>query len=283
MNKILILSFLYEDNLCLYEFNLLKDHYNKMIEHLCLPMKYYGVRVTNNGLTRIDEKNQIIWLKSEDTEQYDKLLTHKVVDCYKFIENLGIDYDFIIKTNTSFLINLVQLNYILQKNPYHRNYEKEIVTGIRYWQTEYLSFKGNFYSYRGNFAAMHKTIVSDIASNFIIQYNDNNFLYDDIYISEYCSKKGYTVFAIGQLGVTHEHYMTPYDSITQIQDIFKTIGVCIKNYNEKNHNDNTYKNETEENLDKKCIDITVLKIFTKYIEDKFIYDLYDNLITSFHK
>lgn len=272
MKNILILSFLYEDALCLKEFEMLKKHYNKFIHYWCFPMKYYGVRATTEGETRIDEQNQVIWLKTDNIEQYDKELTKKVYDCFKFIETSNIEYDVIIKTNTSFIINLQQANYHIQ----WWNTTINIITGISY---EYeLNINERFNVYRGNFATFGKNTIKDIVNGFNI--NDIPLsiplLYDDTYFSYYLKDK-VNIIGIGQLAITHQRNLSPYDTIHNMNDYFETTGVCIKVYDEDTHN-SRHKNDTEFELEHYNADIPLMRLFINFIESAYIHERNEKLL-----
>lgn len=277
MKNILILSFLYEDALCLKEFELLKEHYNKIIHYWCFPMKYYGVRATTDGETRIDEENKIIWLHTDDIEKYDKELTNKVYDCFKFIENSNIEYDAIIKTNTSFIINLQQANYFTQQC----DTENGILTGISY-EYETGSSIGMFMVYRGNFAVFGKNIVQNIVTGFNISEIPLpiQLLYDDIYFSYYLKDKA-DIFAFGQLAITHQYDIAPYDTIQNIDSFFETMGVCIKIYEKDTPHHDKHKNDTEFDLNHRCADISVMRLFINYIESILIHKRNETLISRF--
>lgn len=118
---------MHEDPLILKEFELLKEHYNKIIDYFCFPIKYYGVRATEEGETRIDKENQIIWLHADNIKEYDKSLICKVIDCFKFIEESDIEYDVIIKGNTSSYLNLIILNNLIQKDTENAIYTGQII------------------------------------------------------------------------------------------------------------------------------------------------------------
>ena len=264
MKKILILSFLYENDINLEEFELLREHYNKMISYFCFPIKYYGVRATEHGETRIDEDNQIIWLRTDNIEEYDKKLIYKVVDCFDFIEKNDIEYDVIIKTNTTFLINLTYINNIIQ----NLKSNSTIITSYRVGNYAYQ----NFNLYRGNFIALSKCHINDIinaniqeihdyflTSNFFKVYKDNLFISDDAFIG-YILKEYNEVFFLGMYNLTREVGEYPlfserFTKLENIEDIFDAAGVNVKDYeNEKSHN----------------LELTILKIFINYTQKLFI-------------
>lgn len=276
MKDILILSFLYENNLCLKEFELLREHYNKMIKHFCFPMKYYGVRATEDGETRIDEENQIIWLHTDNLKEYDRNLTQKVFDCFKFIEESHIKYDIIVKTNTSFLINLQKLNNISQS----WDTDDVVITGILY---DVMLKQERYKCFRGNFVMFGKTVIQDIVVNFDIKksyvYDKIDVLLDDYYFS-YFIKDKYHIYCLGQLAVTQQHEISPYNPITNIKQILNVVGVCIKVYQDEIHS-NKYANSTEHELKHFIPDITFMKLFIGYIEDTYIHEQIYNIITNF--
>lgn len=276
MKNMIILSFLYEDALCLKEFELLKEHYNKIIHYWCFPMKYYGVRATTEGETRIDEENQIIWLHTGDIEKYDKELTYKVYDCFKFIENSNIEYDAIIKTNTSFIINLQQANYFTQQ----WDTENNVITGISYEYEIENPFE-RFTVYRGNFAVFGKNIVQNIVSGFNISEIPLYIplLYDDTYFSYYLKNK-INILTLGQLAITHQYDLAPYNTIQNIDSFFEVAGVCIKIYEKFTHNDK-YKNYTEFDFNYRCADLTIMKLFINYIESTLIHKRNETILTRF--
>lgn len=273
MKNILVLSFLYEDALCLKEFELLKEHYNKIIDYFCFPIKYYGVRATGEGETRIDEENQIIWLYTDNIKEYDKKLIYKVYDCFKFIENSNVEYDVIIKTNTSSYLNLIILNNLIQKDT-----ENAIYTGqITYMKNINIM---NFFV-RGNCICMYHNhiyniITADVEStkNEIleeIRYFDRQALEkaDDIIISRiliknnnlYVKKCGHIAFDYA------EHIIHP---IHKIEDTLKVGVICCKMYNISEKKTSLY---TKDNLEYMCPDIVLLKMIINFAEDHYLVEI----------
>lgn len=253
MKKILILSFLYENDLCLKEFDLLKSHYNKIIDLYCFPIKYYGVRATETGETRIDEENQIIWLHSDDLTSYDKKLIYKVQDCLKFIEENDIEYDVIVKGNTSSYLNLVLLNKSIQQN-----HDDAILTGMILYAKKNTSI--NILA-RGNCLCLLKKHVECIISSNIEEYTKNvkSYLQDDVYIAYMLiMHEMYYVKSCGNCTIFGEFP----NQLLKIDDCLSYMVTTIKNYYIKPDNFSMY---TE-------VDLVLLNTVINYVESRLIFE-----------
>lgn len=278
MKKILVLSFLYEDPLCLKEFELLREHYNKIIDYFCFPIKYYGVRATEEGETRIDEENQIIWLHTDDLKEYDRKLIYKVVDCFKFIEKNNVDYDIIIKGNTSSYLNLIVLNNLLQHDNKESVYTGQ-VTFLRNYNIMNLFIRGNCIClYKKHIkdiieADIENSInnISDLLKQREIESKDF-YLCDDVIISEILiDKNNLYVKKCGHLAF--DYAIEIIHAVNDIEDILKVGVVCCKFYKVSKDKKLLY---TKDNLEKVCPDFALLKMVINYFEKKFIFDINPN-------
>ncbi|WP_296865239.1 hypothetical protein [uncultured Methanobrevibacter sp.] len=270
MNKILILSFLYENNICLRQFELLKNHYNKLIDFYKLPISYYGVRATQNGETRIDEDNQIIWLHSNNVNEYDKKLFFKVIDCFKFIKDE--DFEVVLKTNTSTLINIFYTNKIIQET----NFCKDgLVVGLCLFNC-YLGYE-RYNMHIGNYMTFTKYDIdyilnydmNEVYENYKKQYYDwsNMYMADDILLSYIITKNNRNFYNYGCLRLSEsDDDPIHHEMLINIEDILKVPCVTLKDYNRLK---NDY---SQEKVDSCSIEIAIMKIFINYIESIYIKD-----------
>lgn len=264
---------MHEDPLILKEFELLKEHYNKIIDYFCFPIKYYGVRATEEGETRIDEENQMIWLHTDSIKEYDKSLICKVIDCFKFIEENNIEYDVIIKSNTSSYLNLIILNNLIQKDT-----ENAIYTGqLTYMKNTNIM---NFFA-RGNCICMyhnhiHDIITSDVESveNEILEelrHFDKQTLEkaDDVIISKILIKNNKLyVKKCGHVAFDFATYII--HPIHKIEDVLKVGVICCKMYNISEKKTSLY---TKDNLEYMCPDIVLLKMVINFAEDHYLVEI----------
>jgi len=280
MKNILVLSFMHEDPLILKEFELLKEHYNKIIDYFCFPIKYYGVRATEEGETRIDKENQIIWLHTDNIKEYDKSLICKVIDCFKFIEESDIEYDVIIKGNTSSYLNLIILNNLIQKDTENAIYTGQIVCMKN-------SSIMNFFV-RGNCICMYHNHIHDIITA-DVESTENKILEelrdfdrqilekaDDVIISKilinnnnlYVKKCGHVAFD-NATNIIHP--------IHKIEDVLKVGVICCKMYNISDKKTSLY---TKDNLEYMCPDIVLLKMIINFAEDHYLIDINQNTVDA---
>lgn len=259
MKNILILSFLYEDSMTLREFEMLRNHYNKIIDYFCFPMKYYGVRATTEGETRIDEKDQIIWLRTDNIEEYDKKLIYKVVDCFRFIEESDIKYDVIIKGNVSTYLNLIRLNREIQKND-----DNTILSSMRTFAQK--QYTVNFVA-RGNCLCLLKKHINGIINSNIEEHykylKENgqiyDYLFDDLYIASILIDKN--EYYVRPLGNCSFNTFLKSRTISNIKDVFSHAATTVKMYNY------TKTEECQISMDEVC-----LRLIIQYVEDTLLFN-----------
>lgn len=262
MKKILVLSFVHEDPLILKELELLKKHYNKIIDYFGFPIKYYGVKATEEGETRIDEENSMIWLHTDNFKEYDKKLTDKVVDCFRFIEESCIDYDIIIKGNTSTYLNLIMLNNILQ----HWSSDN-VYTGVMTYTPNNLTIP---HYGRGNCLCIPKKYIDIILNTNIedVKYKmqtDMNAPMDfiekiDDVMFGYIWKLN-SCLNICQISCLTFGYDYEFNIIDDVEKILKVGAICYKIYNIN------YYNTSFLNMHPS---IMILKLLIKFMEKHYI-------------
>lgn len=230
MKNILILAFGYESDVSKYHFELLHKHYNKLITHFCLPIKHYGVFITEQD-TFIDESKGIIYIHKK-SEDYDKNLILKVLDTLKYVEG-KIDFDWIIKTNTSFVMNLININQVLQRETknivhcstlYVNNKCNYVYTTNVYPRGNCICLTRKNVEYLNNFENVEDAILTNWANN---DYKDVS-LGDDYIIGGILSSGGdYIIVSHGQLEAAAPMYYK--DIIVQdLDDFYGCWGISTK-------------------------------------------------------
>ena len=279
MRNVLILSFMHHHNMILKEFELLKTHYQKLIDYYKLPMQYYGVLLTDREDVEeyfIDHNSKIIWLKSQSVEEDDKDLYKKVIAGFKVIEK-EFEYDVVVKSNTSFLINLLFLNSQIQNTP---DIEHCILTSLA-GECKYVD-TGLFIGARGNCMVMHKNLIQQtiLKSDTFPPYTDQHMPHhvDDQRIS-YILRKDAHFVSLGQYSISQQDDVAPHNTLEYVDDIFNVPGITIKTYDAGYAK--RFKDADDSVLMFQCTDVILLRLFINQIESRFLPE-YRNIIRYFH-
>ena len=284
IKRIILLSFLHENDTYIRMFKILRDHYLKLIDKLNLPIRYYGVRITDKE-SFIDEENHMIMIHNIG-DDYDKKLVLKVRDTFEFIEN-NLEYDIIVKGNASTIINLPRLNNHLQYSEYDG-----VVWCGQCWFPAWPIRDCNIIA-RGNLLCLPKYMIDNIISEFrnieyfqknyierafenapqSIKDNYNPYILDDFYISMCVANICSGVFPIDRDGAFLK--LGDADGISKppetLLEIISRIGVNIKTYHDI-YTESMQK--TYNNPDIECLDIILLKL---------IIDIYERFYFGFEK
>lgn len=275
MKNILILSFLYNDPVYIRRFEILRDHYNKIIDHFGLPMKYYGVMVADTGYGRIDNERNIIYIDNKG-EGYDKKLVYKVRDTYEFLHEVDFPYDVTIKTNASFLINLVYANRIIQKNSSDRVLCSQILKTYNLpWNL----------TARGNMMILSSDIIQKVLPHLSDEYIESvhkkhhiEYMSDDMFISSILCRLGHYMYEFSQK-FTRRASIHAENVIHNPFDILNLIGVTIKSfYNKKDIYSDPMEDADEDkkidylrNMDTDDIDLIQTRWLVSILEHEYIH------------
>jgi len=276
MKNILILSFIHNDPIYIRRFELLRDHYNKIISYFALPIKYYGVLVTDND-THIDEDNNMIYIR-DLYDEYDKRLVYKVRDTYQYLHDMDFPYDVTVKSNASFLINLVFLNRTIQEG------DLESVLCPQILKTYNIPWN---LTARGNMLVIPHKIMTGIVSAMTDEYiekihNTSNleisYCSDDIYISSILCNMGCYIYEIPQKFTRHADAVSG-NVIIDPFEILHISGITIKSFynaGDKIYYDNPACSDDEvyaeyiNHMDTDDIDLIQMRWFISILEHEYI-------------
>lgn len=280
MKNIVIISFLYENSDYIRMFEILRDHYLRMIDEFSFPIKYYGCRVGSE--TIIDDDNHMIWLEDRGND-YDKKLTFKVRDAFKVVDD-NMNYDLIIKTNASTLLNLVYVNRFLQRA------HPDVCWCAQMWNPGWPV--GASTILRGNILVLPKDPVKDVIREFSNEeefearfikrvFTDqapsfmkevDPYIIDDWYISLILCDHNRWLGCISPDGCNLsviDYIKVNTDRIPDsVEDILYAPGITIKTYYDQNMKGRP--TETSE-PDLFCLDVILLKLFVGVMEKNYLY------------
>lgn len=188
--KILILIMSCNKERFINESNKLKQSYKELIDKYKFQneIKVYSF-IGGYKQNNIDYEKNEIELKADDTI---KCVYEKTIKCFEFV-NKKIEYDYIVRTNTSQFINIKLLYYFISYL-YNNNVNDIVYTGGLCSWPQTIGLNKFDITINGNFMIFHKNIVDILLKNrnIIYELRNKNPLYgtfghetgyDDIIIS----------------------------------------------------------------------------------------------------
>ena len=189
MKKILILSMFCNDDFFLQAEKVVFQTWAKPIIDGKYPnIQFFGFTSSDDGKYHISYEQHVIRVPSDDSL---KGTLEKTIKTLKFIDKIGIEYDYIFRTNTSVYVNANMLDYFVQ-----RLYEDQTIWAGNLFMSPYFvgaPFKACMYAI-GNALLLSKRLVSILIDNSYINngiqslllLNERSlvekFLIDDIFI-----------------------------------------------------------------------------------------------------
>ena len=130
MKKILVLVMYCNKDLFERGFEWIKNNWAKPVIDGKYPnIQFFGYTASKDGKYHIDQKRHIIQVPCDD-ELFGT--AEKTIKTFRFIHELGLEYDYIFRTNTSTYINIPLMNQLVQEI-----YDEECVwAGILYASTD---------------------------------------------------------------------------------------------------------------------------------------------------